>query len=148
MDNKLDPKKGRHRLPRTPLREPLVYLPTKERRSSLKKAKLSCPYLGLFQRNELKTKGGSKREESNGWPAQEIGENEKSHSLGDAGVVGVPRLGPSDGAVHFEVAAHEREERHSVDHHKKHNIRQTTGGFSLKWQANGKFAVIRYSHQG
>ena len=56
---------------------------------------------GLLERHELEAAGGRQREEGDGRPAQEVGEDEEGHPLGDARVVRVPRLRAPNGAVHL-----------------------------------------------
>ena len=60
---------------------------------------------GLFQRHELHSEGSRQREEGDGCPAQEIGEDEQSHPLGDARIVRVPGLRAANSAVHLSPMA-------------------------------------------
>lgn len=99
--------------------------------------------LGLFQSDELQSEGRGEGEESDGGPADEVGEDEQSHPLGDARVVGVPGLRAADGAVHLEVTAHEDEEGHAVDEHEQDDVGEagrSRGG--LEGQAHGELAVV------
>ena len=59
-------------------------------------------YFGFFQRHELETGSGRQREEGDGCPAEEIGEDEQGHPFGDPRIVGIPGLRPSNGAVHLK----------------------------------------------
>lgn len=107
-----------------------------------------CEHFGLFQRDQVQSKGCSERQECDRRPADKVGEYEQSHSLSDPGVVAVPGLRPANRAVHLQVAAHQDEKRHAIDEHQEDNVGQTSrSSCRLKGQANGELSVIRDSKE-
>ena len=58
---------------------------------------------GFLQRHELQPEGGRQREEGDRSPAQEVGEYQQRHPLGDSRIVRVPRLRSPNGAVHLHM---------------------------------------------
>lgn len=64
--------------------------------------------LGLLERDEAEAGRRGEREERDGRPAEEVGEHEQRHALGDARVVRVPRLRAADRAVHLSGARRRR----------------------------------------
>ena len=54
---------------------------------------------------------------------------------GSPGIVGVPSLGSSDGAVHLEVAAHQGAEPDAVDEKQEDDVAETE---TVTWNLDGK----------
>ena len=76
-------------------------------------------YLRLVERDELVAERRREREETDRGPADEVGEHQESHPLGDTRVVGAPRLRGADRAVDLRVAADDDEERDAVEQHQE-----------------------------
>jgi len=105
-------------------------------------------HLGLFQGHEPHPADGGQRDERDRRPAQQVGEHEQRHALGDPRVVRVPRLRAADGAVHLQVAAHQYEERHAVDEHQEHHVHQAPrAGGRLERETRGELAVVGHAEQ-
>jgi len=105
-------------------------------------------HFGLFQRDEVKATNSCQRYECYGGPAQQIGEHEQRHTFSDPRIVGIPGLGASDGAIHFQVTSHEYEKCHAIYKHQKYYVHQTPcASGSLEWQARGILAVVRNAEQ-
>ena len=80
-------------------------------------------------------------------PADEVGEDEECHALGDLGVVGVPCVRAADGAVHLEVAAHEDGEGDPVGQHEEDDVAQAEAVVRLEGQAYRELAVVRHADE-
>ena len=76
-------------------------------------------YLSLVECDEFVAERRSEREETDRGPADEVGEHQERHPLGNAGVVGAPRLRGADRAVDLRVAANDDEERDAVEQHQE-----------------------------
>lgn len=88
----------------------------------------------------MEAKGGGEGKKGDGRPAQKIGENEKGHSLGNAGVVGVPGLRTANGAVHLQVATHEDDKCDAVDEHEEDYVGQAGDRVGLERETYGKLS--------
>jgi len=60
-------------------------------------------HFGLLQRHELEPERRRQREEGDRSPAQEVGEHQQRHPLGDPRIVRIPRLRTSNRAVHLPI---------------------------------------------
>ena len=79
-------------------------------------------YLGVVQRDPGVSEGGSEREERDGNPAGEVGEDKQRHPLRDPRVVRIPREGPADGAVHPHVTRPDQQEGEPVRQHDETHV--------------------------
>ena len=95
-----------------------------------------------LQGDQTRSPGRCEGKEGDGEPADEVGEDEQGHPFRDPGVVGVPRLGAADGAVHLEVAAHQDEEGDSVDHHEEDDVALADSPLGLKRKTDGELSVV------
>ncbi len=124
-------------------------------------------YFCLLQGDEMDPKARRQGQEGYGSPANEVGKHlrehtrvkrchglcsrrsyQECHSLGDSGVVRIPRLRASDCAVHLEVAAHEDGEGDPVDEHEEDNVGETECVAGLEGQTHSELAVVGDASQG
>ena len=62
---------------------------------------------GLFKIDQVYSSSSCQGEKGDWCPANKVRKDQQGHSLGDPTVIGIPSLGATNSAVHFEVASHQ-----------------------------------------
>ena len=86
--------------------------------------------------------------EGNGCHAQEVGEDEHSHALGDVGVLaGRGVVGVVHGAVDLDVAGTDHQESQDVEHQHRDDVHLVHQVLGVHWQADADLLVAADAHQ-
>ena len=104
--------------------------------------------LGVGHGDERHTQGCRNGKEGDGCLAEEVGENEHGHALGDLGVSVVCReLGVVYVQVNADIAQADHRKGHDLEDQQSHHIELGASRLDVHGQADAHFAVTADPHQ-